>query len=189
MSLTRTPLPFGLRDVKLKAYTDAAATTLGSTPVDLPNSRTLSFSETEDFEELRGDDALQASHGSGPNVEWELEGGGVSLEAVALMYGGTVTTSGVAPNQVKTLTKRSGDVRPYFQIEGQSISDSGGDLHIVIPRCKATGDLSGELGEGKFFLTGASGTGFPSKIAADIDVNGSAIVWKIVDNETATAIT
>jgi len=183
MALTNTPLPFGLRDVKITPYTDASATVLGSPPVDLPNGRTFSFAETEAFEDLRGDDSLVATHGSGPQVAWELEGGGVSLEAVRSMYGGTIVETGPTPNQVKTLTKKVTDVRPYFKVEGQMISDSGGDLHAVVYRCRATGDLDGEFADGQFFLTGASGVGLRSLVAADLDK-----VWAMVHNETATAI-
>ena len=176
-------LPFGLRDVKLTPYTNAAATTLG-TPVDLPNARTFSFAEVEEFEDLRGDDRLVASHGSGPNVEWELEGGGISFEAGAVMYGGTVVESGVAGTDLKkTWTKKVTDSRPYFKVEGQSISDSGGDLHCVVYRCKATGNLEGEFGDGQFFLTGASGIGYASLMAESLDT-----VWEFVQNEEETAI-
>jgi hypothetical protein len=182
MPMTNTPLPFGLRDVKLTPYTDGAATTLG-TPVDLPNARTLSFTETEEFEELRGDDKVVASHGSGPGVEWELEAGGASFEAVRVMYGGTITESGTTPAQKKTYSKSVTDQRGYFKIEGQSISDSGGDFHCVIYKAKATDNLSGEMGDGSFWLTGASGVGLGSTATASIDK-----VWEWIQNETATAI-
>lgn len=175
-------LPFGLRDIKLTPYTDGTATTLG-TPVDLPNARTLSFAEVEEFEDLRGDDRLVASHGSGPNVEWELEGGGISFEAGAVMYGGLVTESGTGPTAKKTWTKKVTDQRPYFKCEGQSISDSGGDLHCVIYRCKATDNLTGEFGDGQFFLTGASGMGYASLMTASLDT-----VWEFVQNASETAI-
>jgi len=181
--LNTIPLPFGLRDVKITPYTDATATVLAGSSIDLPNSRTLSFAEVEEFEDLRGDDSLVASHGSGPNVEWELEGGGVSFEVGAAMYGGTVSTTGSTPNQIKTWRKLVTDVRPYFKAEGQAISDSGGDFHIVIYRCKATDNLSGELGDGQFFLYGASGKGFKSLVPATLDR-----VWDFVQNETAVAI-
>lgn len=176
------PLPYGLREVVITPYTDAAATTLG-TPVKLPNSRTFSFAETEEFEELRGDDRLVATKGAGPQVEWELEGGGVSLEAVAAMYGGSVVESGIAPNKVKTLSKLVTDERPYFKVEGRAISDTGGDLHIVVYKCKATDNLEGELADGSFFLTGASGAGLAATLVGKED-----IVWEFVQNETATEI-
>ena len=123
-------------------------------------------------------------HGAGPSVQWELEGGGYSLEAVRAMYGGTVTETGTTPNRIKKLRKLKTDLRPYFKVEGQIISDSGGDVHAVIWRCKATDDLSGEFADGQFFLTGASGQGLGCLIAgADLNV-----VWDLVQNETATAI-
>lgn len=177
------PLPYGLRDVRLTPYTTLAATVLAASGYDLPNARTLAFTETEDFNDLRGDDRLVASHGSGPNVEWELEGGGTSFEAVQTMYGGTISDTGTTPNQVRNFYKKVTDVRPYFKIEGQAISDNGGDMHIVIYRAKATDDLTGTFGDGEFFLTGASGKGYASLVSADLDK-----VWAWVQNETATAI-
>lgn len=182
MALSTTPLPFGLRDVKLTPYTDGGATTLG-TPTDLPNARTLSFTETEEYEELRGDDKVVASHGSGPGVEWELESGGAPFEAVRIMYGGTIEESGVTPNIKKSYSKSVTDARGYFKIEGQSISDSGGDFHCVIYKAKATDNLSGEMGDGAFWLTGASGVGMASTATASLDK-----VWEWVQNETVTAI-
>src|SRR5680860_805238 len=108
-------LPYGIRDIKLTAYTDTAGTTLDTTSVDLPYARTLSFSEVEDFTELRGDDRVVAQHGSGPTVEWDLESGGLPFEAFQLMAGGEVTTSGVAPNEVITYAKKTTDARPWFK--------------------------------------------------------------------------
>lgn len=177
-----TTLPFGLRDVKITPYTDLTATVLGAS-IDLPNSRTLSFAEVEDFTELRGDDSVVATHGNGPGVEWELEGGGVSFEIVAAMYGGTISSTGTTPNQVKKIEKDITDQRPYFKIEGQSISDNGGDMHAVIHRCKATDNLTGTMGDGEWFLMGASGIGMKSLAAATLNK-----VWAWVQNETITAI-
>lgn len=179
-----TPLPFGLRDVKITPYTDYTATVLAATRIDLPNGRIFSFAETEDYEELRGDDSLVATHGNGPIVNWELEGGGISLEAVQAMYGGTLTETGTAPNRIKRLRKLKTDVRPYFKVEGQIISDSGGDVHATVWRCKATDDFSGEFSDGQFFLTGASGQGLGCLVAG-LDLG---TVWDLTQNETATAI-
>lgn len=183
MALTTIPLPYGLRDVKITPYSDASGTTLAAQSIDLPNARTFSFTEAEDFETLRGDDKDVTMRGKGAHVEWELEGGGISFEAVAAMYGGTVTTSGVTPAQVKTLKKKVTDVRPYFKVEGQSISDSGGDVHGVVYRCRATDDLTGEFGDGAYFLTGASGSGLPALVTGNVDT-----LYDFVQNETAAAI-
>ena len=181
MALVTTPLPYGLRDVKLTAYTDLAGTVLAATSVDLPNARTLSFSDSEDFEELRGDDRVVATHGNGPAVEWELESGGLPYEAFKIMGGGTISESGTTPSQVKKIVKKATDQRPYFRIEGQAISDSGGDVHVILHRCKATGELAGEFSDGSFFLTSASGVALAVPSGDDADV-----IYEFVQNETIT---
>jgi hypothetical protein len=183
MPLTTHPLPYGLRDVKLTAYTDAAATTLG-TSVDLPVGRTFSFSEAEEFTELRGDDKVVATRGQGSTVEFELESGGISLDAWKVLSGGTLTSTGTAPAQSKKLSKKSTDARPYFKVEGQIISDSGGDVHCVLPKCKITDSLEGEFSDGEFMLTSASGTAIGSTLTGQEDV-----VYEMTQNETAVAIT
>ena len=176
MALATSALPYGLRDVKLSPIADDG--TVG-TGVDLPAARTFSFSEAEDFEELRGDDKVVAIRGKGPSVEWDLESGGISLDAYKVMAGGTVTTSGVTPNVAKSLKKLVTDSRPYFQAEGQAISDSGGDFHAVLFKCRASDSLEGEMSDGTFLLTSASGTA----IGNDADE-----LYEFTHNETATAI-
>lgn len=183
MALTTISLPYGMRQVRITPYTTDAATELAASSVPLPNSRTLEFEEEEEFQELRGDDAVQATHGSGPKVNWTLEAGGYPVEAVKAMYGGTIIESGVTPNQVKIHRKHKDNTRPYFLIRGRAISDSGGDFHIVIYRAKATGNLSGAMNDGEFWLTGAQGVGLPSLVPAT-----DGYVWDTVQNETATAV-
>lgn len=172
-----TSLPYGLRDVKLTPI-DAAGD-LG-TAVDLPNSRTFSFEENEDFEELRGDDRVVATRGKGSSVGWELEGGGISLEAYAVLNGGEVVLTGTTPAQANTYTKLTTDAKPRFQVEGQAISESGGDFHVVLPNCKASEGVSGELADGAFWLTGASGTAIGDPT--------TDVLYEFVQNETAVAI-
>lgn len=183
MPIASHALPYGLRDVKLTRLSDDGTTTVGSAQ-DLPNSQTFTFSETEDYQELRGDDKVVATRGSGPVVEWELESGGISLEAYVILAGGTLLTSGVSPNVKKTYTKKATDARPYFRVEGQAINDNGGDFHAVLYRCKTDGSLDGELSDQTFWLTGASGKGYGSNEASFLDV-----VYEFIHNETAVNIT
>lgn len=180
MPLTTTPLPYGLRDVKITPYNGAA---LAATSIDLPNARTFSFSEAEDFEELRGDDKVVTVVGKGPSVEWELESGGLPFEAARAMIGGTITETGTAPAQKKTWTKRAGEARPFFKVEGQAISDSGGDVHCVLDRCRTTGNFEGEFGDGSFWLSKCDGVALPSQLAARTD-----IVYEFTQNEVSTPI-
>lgn len=176
-------LPFGIRDTKVTPYTTDAATTLG-TGSDAPNARTLSFSEAEDYEELRGDDKVVAIRGLGATVEWEMEHGGINIPAYKNMNGGTTATTGVTPAQITTYTKKVTDTRPYFKAEGQAMSDLGGDFHGVLYKSRASGGIEGELADGSFWLTSASGVALPATLTGKIDV-----LYEFVLNETAAAIT
>lgn len=182
MTLSATVLPYGLRDVRITPYTDASALVLVSTSIDLPNAQTFTFSDSEDFEDLRGDDHLVTSHGNGSEVQWELGAGGISLEAYQALNGGTVTTTGVTPNQIKTYSKGIYDVRPSFRVEGQAISDAGGDMHCVIYRCKCTGEITGSMEDSKFWITDAKGMGY-ANLASPLNR-----LYDFVQNETAVTI-
>lgn len=177
-----TALPYGIRDVKLTPYSDAAGTVVGPTSIDLPYIQTFSFSETEEFQELRGDDKVITTRGQGAQVEWSVESGGISLKAWAVFTGGKVIESGTTPNRKVTLRKMSTSSRPYFRAEGQSISDSGGDLHAIVYRCRCNDSIEGEFADGEFFATSVSGLGLPL-LDADFD-----LLYDFVQNETAQAI-
>lgn len=177
MALDDPALPYGIRDIKLTPINSDGS--LG-TAVDLPVAQTLSFSETEEFQELRGDDRVVAVHGQGPTVEFDLEAGGISLEAWQVMTGGDLSELGATPNQTKSLTKKTTQSRPYFRIEGQSINDVAGDTHVVIYKAKITDTLEGEFADGEFFVTSCSGQGIGNE-----DDNLYTFTW----NETSEAIT
>lgn len=176
MTLTIIPLPYGVREIKISPL-DASGTV--GTSVALPNAQTLQFAEAEDSDTLRGNDAVVAIHGKGSTVNWQLAGGGISFEAAKVLTSGTIATTGTTPNQVKTFKKTTNDVRQYFLIEGRAISDSGGDVHCIIYKAKSTGDVSGTMGDGSFFITGAQGTGI-------YDVTGN--LYEFLQNETAVAV-
>lgn len=180
MTLPSPSLPFGLRDVKVYPIDDEGNIGAG---VDLPAAQTFSFKEAETFEVLKGDDLSLASHGGGPTVSWELESGGISMEAYQVIMGGTITTSGTEPNLVKTYTKGALDQKPYFQVEGQAISDSGGDFHAVVYRCKADGGFDGSMANSKFWVSKATGTGF-----GNVQTGGDLTLYEFVQNEAVTAI-
>ena len=175
-------LPYGIRDVKLTPYEDALGTILGTESVDLPFMQTFSFSEAEEFQELRGDDKLVTTHGQGAKVDWSLEAGGISLKAWKVMSGASLTETGTAPNRQVRIRKKGTDVRPYFRVEGQAISDSGGDMRVVVFRCRVSGELQGEFSDGEFFVTNAGGEGLPL-----LD-DANDLLYDLIQNEQKTTI-
>lgn len=155
--------PFGLRDIKL--------TTLdGLTQVDLPSSRTLAFKERVMSGEFTGDDELQGIVTIPIGCEGNLEEGGISLEAYALMTGHTLT----AGASTDTLEGDSSSF-PYFKIYGKSVDDEGGDIHCKILKAKLTSALEGEFKYGEFFVTKMSFVG--------VKVSGKAFDFVANDEE------
>lgn len=154
-------LPYGVRDVKLTPYNDAQGMVLDDESIDLPNMQKLSFSEKEEFSELRGDDRLVTTRGKGAQVDWSLEAGGISIKAWAIMSGGSVIESGLTPNRKIILRKKATDTRPFFRIDGRIVSDSGGDIHVRMYRCRCNDTIQGDFQDGDFFVTSAAGVGLP----------------------------
>lgn len=162
--------PFGINDIKL---TNIA----GSTQVDLPNERTLTFSENVVTGSMRGSGKTVAVVTELDYVEASLEAGGISLEAFALMTGRTASESGTTPSRVNTLTGSGAERYPYFKIYGKSLGDSTDDIHVKLFKCKLTAGLEGQFADGEFFLTNIG-----SIICIDDGTNG---VYDLVQNETA----
>lgn len=175
-------LPYGVRDIKLTQYTDAVGTTLNTSSVDLPYIRTLNFTEAEEFQELRGDDKLITTRGKGSQVNWSLESGGLPIYAWATITGGSIVETGLTPNRISELKKKSTTSRPFFRIDGKIISDSGGDVLVRIYRCRANGDIQANFAEGEFTTSQISGVGLP---LLD-DTND--LIYSIFRRETTTAL-
>lgn len=154
-------LPYGIRQIMLTPYLDAQGTILSTVSYPLPVAMTMGFSETEQFDELRGDDALIAVHGRGPQVDWSLEAGGLPITPWSIISGGSVYESGVTPNRKVRMRKSGDDQRPYFRIDGRSISDSGGSVVARIYRAKANGRIQADLRNGTFQTSNIDGVGLP----------------------------
>ena len=162
---------FGLRQIKL---VNAA----GSSEL-LNAAQTMTFKERVKAGELSGNDKTLAVVAFSDAVEWELEEGGISMEAYALITGRTPAADGTTPNQTLTLTAEATESFPYFKIYGKSIGDSGDDVHVKVWKAKITGGIEGQFADGEFFVSKCSG------VAIDDGTNG---IYDIVHNETAAAL-
>ena len=176
-------LPYGVRDIKITPYVDAAGTVLDTTSIDLPYIQTLSFSEAEEFSELRGDDKLITTRGQGAQVDWDLESGGMKTAIWAIFTGGEVVERGASPNREIELRKKATQSRPYFRIDGKVISDSGGDIHVRIYRCRCNDTIDADFADGEFATTAVSGVGMPL-----LD-DSNDLIYSIFRHESATDLT
>lgn len=165
--------PFGIREIKV-------APLPSGTGVSFPVAQRMMFRERLTSGEMRGNDATVSVVAITDALEWELDKGGISLEALAVMTGRTLATSGTTPNQTITMTAEVGDNYPYFKLMGKSVGDvSTDDIHVIVFKAKLTGAWEGEFADGQFFITKMSG------IAVDDGTNG---IYDVVQNETAAAL-
>ena len=179
MALAVHRLPYGMRDIKV-ATLDAAG--VKGSLVDLPAAQTLEFTEETSSQVLRGDDAVVAQRVTIDNVSWTMDSGGISFEAYVVIAGGAITSTGTTPNIKKQWRRMGTDAYPDFFAEGQSMSESGGDHHIVFHRAKAT-QISGTMQDQEFWVSHAEGNAIATLTAANVGA-----VWDMIANETATAI-
>jgi hypothetical protein len=169
MALDTHPKPYGLSDIKITSID-------GVTQVDLPAVTKLTFKERIKAAEGPGDDKLSTVVAVRDAIEWELEATGLPLEALAVMYGTTTSTSGSTPNQIKTLNQAGAVRLPYFKIYGKSLGEGDDDIHCIIYKAKVTEGIDGAMQYGELFKPVIKG------LAIDDDVNG---IYDWVQNETA----
>lgn len=174
---------YGVRDCKLTQYADDGGTVLGGSSVDLPYMQHLNFTEAEEFAELRGDDKLLTTRGKGSQVNWDIEAGGMNTASWAVITGGSVISTGLTPNRIIELRKRSTTQRPWFRVDGKIISDSGGDVLVRIYRCRANGNIQANFQDGTFQTSQIAGVGLP---LLD-DTND--LLYSIFRRETSTDLT
>lgn len=181
MPLSNDRLPYGLRDVKVATLTPAG---VKGTLVDLPNAQTLEFSESTSTQELRGDDAIKANRTTVDAVEWTLEAGGINFEAMQVMAGGTITSTGTTPAVIKRWRRLEGESYPDFYAAGKALSESGGDHQTVLHRCKAS-NIAGSHKDQEFWISHAEGTGIGTLTAANLGA-----VWDMLaDEDPVTPLT
>lgn len=161
--------PFGLR--QLAIYNSD-----GSGKVTLPAAMMLHVSPKIESETFTAEGRMVGGASFLSGAEWELEAGGLSLEAYAKLTGLTAASSGSAPNRALTLTQAAGDVYPYLRIYGRAVGDSG-DVYCRLYRCKLT-SIEGTFRQKEFWITYAGG----------IAVSNGTAVLDFVQHETGIAL-
>lgn len=162
--------PFGLRQVVL---TDDA----GANPVTLPRSLMLHVTPRLQAEEFDVEGVLVGAVAVVVGADWELEAGGISLEAWAKLTGLSVTAAGSTPNRSWSLAAAGGAVAPYVRLYGRAVGDGDDDVYCRLYRCKLT-SIEGTFRRGEFFVSSAAG----------VAVKHSSGVLEFVQRETAASL-
>lgn len=175
--------PYGLHRVWITPYTDTDGTQLGDTSYRLPLAQTFAFTENEDTDTLNGDDKKNvAIAGKGAQVDGSLEAGGLDFMTFSIISGAQLIESGVEPNIKRVIRKRGSDQRPYFRVEGQVLSNGGGDTIGRVFRCKASGKIQADAKYGTFMVPSIDIQGTP--MPGDDD----DYLWEFEFNEQKTTL-
>ena len=162
-------LPFGLRQIALYSAD-------GTGKVLVPATMMLHVTPLLRSQRFDADGRLVGAVSYVAGAEWELEAGGISLEALAKLTGLSAATAGSAPSRTLTLSADAGVVLPYLRIYGRALSDAG-DVVVRLLRCKLEA-LEGTLRDKEFWVTYAKG----------VAVSDGTRVFEFVQEETAAAL-
>jgi hypothetical protein len=180
MAVSNETKILGINDLKIsELMVDDSTTLTYDTPVDVPGITNLQVSPNFVEKELRGDETVLDKYSKLDSINWSISNVIMSLDALAVMIGGTVATSGVTPAEKKTYTLLSSDLPKYFKMEGQSEYSDAGDVHVILFKCKAS-SVQYELRGEDYATVTASGTGIGTKKDKKIK--------EIVINEAVTPI-
>jgi hypothetical protein len=167
MALTKRFKIMELKEVKIsKLLTDDENGITYGTSVSCPGALKLKVIPKIDTKPLKGDSTTQDVYARITEVDVEGECSVFNLDALPIMQGGEVSTSGTTPNQVNSyaLTTSNATV-PYFKIEGRWTypGEGLGDAHITVSKLKVTdapsyevNDASGNFGTCTFKATAVS---------------------------------
>lgn len=142
----------GLADCKIATYNGDG--TYGSL-VDVPSVQLLTTTIKVQSSQLEGDDQITATAARVVGGQVKFRFGGISLAAGVVMFGTSIVSSGSGGTSQSAQTLVGGAKLPYFGICGKALGeDSGGDLHIWLPKVRIMSDFDfGNLEYGKFAVT------------------------------------
>lgn len=161
--------PFGLRQIALYD-------TAGANKVLMPAALMMHVTPLLETARFEADGHLVGAAAFVAGAEFEMEAGGISLEALAKLTGGTANQVGSTPNRTLTLSQDAGAQMPYLRIAGRAVNDAG-DVICRLYRAKVEA-LEGTFRDGEFWVSYAKG----------VAVSNGSIVFEFVQEETAAAL-
>ena len=142
MALSHITKVFAVTDAKMAKLTadPAGGTATYATSIDLPGIKSIKITGDIENKKLRGDNTLLDSDSVLTNVSAEVEHAKLSLDALAAMFGATVTDSGTTPNQKSLMDLVAGMKPQPFKLSGVSASADtiGGNVLLELHKCILT---------------------------------------------------
>lgn len=143
--LSKQAVILGVDDVKISELEADSSLDLDyGTALDVPGIQRINLSPNFTEKGLKGDGKILDYFIQLDTIGFSFDSAKVDLSVLALLEGGTLTTTttGTAPNEVQTVHKYSvgtTSTPKYFKIEGKSNYTGGeaGDFHFSLFKCRA----------------------------------------------------
>jgi hypothetical protein len=161
---------FGLRELKI---TNAD----GSGVVALPIALIMHITPRIESAQFAAEGLVVGVAATLVAVDWEIEAGGISLDALAKLVGDSAAAAGSAPNRSLTLSADAGVLFPYVRVYGRAVGEGSDDIHCKLWRCKLT-SIEGTFRVGEFWVTSAAG----------VAVQSASGLWDFVQHETGVVL-
>ena len=185
MALSHVTKLYAVEDAKISPLTadPSGGTATYGAAIDVPGIKSIGLGPDITSVQLRGDNRELDSDSTLQAMEVTFEHAKLSLDALEVLMGGTTTDAAVTPDQTATFSRVATDAFSYFKLEAKTPTnggdDVGGDVHIVLYKCKVT-DIS---------------FGFAEEDYQTVSVTARAVyraadekLFDIVQNESAVAI-
>jgi hypothetical protein len=177
--------PFNVDDLKIsKLLSDPdGGTTTYNAPLDVPGIQSINFEPDFLEKELMGDAQVLDTYTKLRYITGQVKHGRISLEVLALLTGGTLSSSGSSPNTQKKLVLNQANLPGYFKMEGVveylGGDDNDGDYHTVFLKTKISKFSIEHQGE-DYATVSFDWKAIPRRSDGNL--------LELVENETAVAI-
>lgn len=182
MAISKQTIVMGIDDAKIFALTaDNSSSLTYGTAISAPSIQKIELTPSVTEKGLKSDEKTLDYYVKTDYLNWAFNSVQISLDVLAILEGGTVTTAGTAPNQVYTYSINQSSIPQYFKLEAKANYSAGavGDFHLKMYKCKAN-NVDIQYMANDYAIVSATGIAIPT-------INNGNIKDYVI-NETATAI-
>jgi hypothetical protein len=123
---------YGIRDVKIARW--LAEDSYGP-EIDVDAAREFTVTIVTQSDQLEGDDVIKDTYSKPTSATATVSNGSVNHEVLAVVSGGTY----VYNDDYEDVKIGEDDNSPYFALAGRIVGSNAADEHILLPKCKASG--------------------------------------------------
>lgn len=182
MTINNQTIVIGLDDAKIyELTTDSSSVLTYGAAIDLPGLQKIELAPKVTEKALNKDEKVLDYYVKTDYISWAFNSTKISLDVLAILEGGTVTSAGTTPSQTYTYSINKSSAPQYFKLEAKANYTAGenGDFHLRLYKCKAN-NIDILYVANDYAIVSATGVAIPTTN------NGN--IKDYVINETATTI-